>query len=158
MCNILDNMSIFDRLTGKKTSRKRTFKEIKYDKILSKQQNLILESALAANEALKMEVKSLRQVLFDQDDLYRDLGIHPIEPHPNQSISSNTSGEFNTADLIGNIAKGLDASKIPGGRLTLDAFSQFISSNSSEVNSLGSHYIQQAMPKKEISKEQVINQ
>ena len=62
-------MGLLDLLYGKKTSRKRTFKEIRYDKILSKQQNLILESSLAANEALKMEVKSLRQVIFDQDDL-----------------------------------------------------------------------------------------
>ena len=64
-------MSILERFTGTKRRNKRTFREIKYDKILSKQQNMILESALAANEALKMEVKSLRQVLFDQDDLYR---------------------------------------------------------------------------------------
>ena len=58
-------MGLLDRLMGNKRSRKRTFKEIRYDKILSNQQHLILESSLAANEALKMEVKSLRQVIFD---------------------------------------------------------------------------------------------
>ena len=72
-------MSILDRLMGKKSSRKRTYKEIRYDRILTKQQNMILESSLAANEALKQEVKSLRQVLFSQDDLYRELGIEPIQ-------------------------------------------------------------------------------
>jgi hypothetical protein len=151
-------MSILDRFTGTKRRNKRTFREIKYDKILSKQQNMILESALAANEALKMEVKSLRQVLFDQDDLYRDLGVAPIEVNQgNSSLLSSPTGEFNTADLIANIAKGIDASKVPGGKIALQAFSEFIVSNSQEVNSLGSHYIKQAMPKQEI-KPQEINQ
>lgn len=151
-------MSILDRFTGTKRRNKRTFREIKYDKILSKQQNMILESALAANEALKMEVKSLRQVLFDQDDLYRELGVAPIEVNQgNSSPLSTPTGEFNTADLIANIAKGIDASKVPGGKIALQAFSEFIVSNSQEVNALGSHYMQQAIPKKEVER-QVVSQ
>ena len=151
-------MSILDRFTGTKRRNKRTFREIKYDKILSKQQNMILESALAANEALKMEVKSLRQVLFDQEDLYRELGVAPIEVNQgNSSPLSTPTGEFNTADLIANIAKGIDASKVPGGKIALQAFSEFIVSNSQEVNALGSHYMQQAIPKKEVER-QVVSQ
>jgi len=149
-------MGLLDRLIGRKTSRKRTYKEIRYDKILSKQQNMILESSLAANEALKMEVKSLRQVIFDQDDLQRDLGISPIEV-TGQQQSVTSTGEFNAADLIASIAKGLKPDSIPGGRVALDAFQSFILSNKNEVNALGSHYISQAMPKKEVE-QQVINQ
>ena len=150
-------MGLLDRLMGNKKSRKRTYKEIRYDKILSKQQNMILESSLAANEALKMEVKSLRQVIFDQDDLQRDLGISPIEV-TGQQQSVTSTGEFNAADLIASVAKGLKPDSIPGGRVALDAFQSFILSNKNEVNALGSHYISQAMPKKEVIKEQVINQ
>jgi len=150
-------MGLLDRLIGRKTSRKRTYKEIRYDKILSKQQNMILESSLAANEALKMEVKSLRQVIFDQDDLQRDLGISPIEV-TGQQQSVTSTGEFNAADLIASIAKGLKPDSIPGGRVALDAFQSFILSNKNEVNALGSHYISQAMPKKEVAQQQVINQ
>jgi len=149
-------MGLLDRLMGNKRSRKRTYKEIRYDKILSKQQNMILESSLAANEALKMEVKSLRQVIFDQDDLQRDLGISPIEV-TGQQQSVTSTGEFNAADLIASIAKGLKPDSIPGGRVALDAFQSFILSNKNEVNALGSHYISQAMPKKEVE-QQVINQ
>ena len=150
-------MGLLDRLMGNKRSRKRTYKEIRYDKILSKQQNMILESSLAANEALKMEVKSLRQVIFDQDDLQRDLGISPIEV-TGQQQSVTSTGEFNAADLIASIAKGLKPDSIPGGRVALDAFQSFILSNKNEVNALGSHYISQAMPKKEVTQQQVINQ
>jgi len=150
-------MGLLDRLMGNKRSRKRTYKEIRYDKILSKQQNMILESSLAANEALKMEVKSLRQVIFDQDDLQRDLGISPIEV-TGQQQSVTSTGEFNAADLIASIAKGLKPDSIPGGRVALDAFQSFILSNKNEVNALGSHYISQAMPKKEVAQQQVINQ
>jgi hypothetical protein len=150
-------MGLLDLISGKKTSRKRTYKEIRYDKILSKQQNLILESSLAANEALKMEVKSLRQVIFDQDDLQRDLGISPIEVTGQQESVSST-GEFNAAELIASVAKGLKPDNIPGGRVALDAFQSFILSNKNEVNALGSHYISQAMPKKEVAQSQVINQ
>ena len=149
-------MGLLDRLMGNKKSRKRTYKEIRYDKILSKQQNMILESSLAANEALKMEVKSLRQVIFDQDDLQRDLGISPIEV-TGQQQSVTSTGEFNAADLIASVAKGLKPDSIPGGRVALDAFQSFILSNKNEVNALGSHYISQAMPKKEVE-QQVINQ
>ena len=149
-------MGLFDRLTRQRTSRKRTYKEIRYDKILSKQQNMILESSLAANEALKMEVKSLRQVIFDQDDLERELGISPIEVSGQQSVTS--TGEFNAAELIASVAKGLKPDNIPGGRVALDAFQSFILSNKNEVNALGSHYISQAMPKKDVAQNQVINQ
>ncbi len=157
MCNILDNMSILDRLTGKKSSRKRTYKEIRYDRILTKQQNMILESSLAANEALKQEVKSLRQVLFSQDDLYRELGIEPIQPDNNNNFTPSRNGEFNTADLLSTIIKGMDNSKLPFGNAGKNAISEFLQSNSQEVNALGSHYIQQITPKKQ-SSEQVITQ
>ena len=150
-------MGILDMLTSKKTPRKRTYKEIRYDKILSKQQNMILESSLAANEALKMEVKSLRQVIFDQDDLERELGISPIEVSGQQQSVTST-GEFNAAELIASVAKGLKPDNIPGGRVALDAFQSFILSNKNEVNALGSHYISQAMPKKDVAQNQVINQ
>jgi hypothetical protein len=150
-------MGLLDLLSSKKTSRKRTYKEIRYDKILSKQQNMILESSLAANEALKMEVKSLRQVIFDQDDLERELGISPIEVSGQQQSVTST-GEFNAAELIASVAKGLKPDNIPGGRVALDAFQSFILSNKNEVNALGSHYISQAMPKKDVTQNQVINQ
>jgi hypothetical protein len=150
-------MGLLDLITRQKTSRKRTYKEIRYDKILSKQQNMILESSLAANEALKMEVKSLRQVIFDQDDLQRELGISPIEVTAQQQSVTST-GEFNAAELIASVAKGLKPDNIPGGRVALDAFQSFILSNKNEVNALGSHYISQAMPKKDVAQSQVINQ
>tara|TARA_R100001086_G_scaffold247210_1_gene180894 strand:+ start:465 stop:917 length:453 start_codon:yes stop_codon:yes gene_type:complete len=150
-------MGIFDRLFDKKASRKRTFKEIRYDKILTKQQNLILESSLAANEALKMEVKSLRNVLFSQEDLYRELGIEPLQPNNNNSFTPSTNGEFNTADLLSQIIKGVSPEKVPMGKVGLQAISEFLQSNSQEVNALGSHYIQQLTPKKQ-STEQVITQ
>jgi hypothetical protein len=109
-------MGLLDRLMGNKKSRKRTYKEIRYDKILSKQQNMILESSLAANEALKMEVKSLRQVIFDQDDLQRDLGISPIEVNAQtQNNVLASDGEFNAADLIASVAKGLKPDSITVG-------------------------------------------
>ena len=149
-------MGLLDRLTGNKRRNKRSFKEIRYDKILTAQQNQVLESALASNEALKMEVKSLRQVLFSQDDLYRELGIEPIQPNNNQT-QTLSNGEFNTSDLLASVAKGMNPDKIPGGRIALDALSQFLTSNSQEVNALGSHYIKQAMPKQEVDK-QVVNQ
>ena len=150
-------MGIFDRLFDKKASRKRTFKEIRYDKILTKQQNLILESSLAANEALKMEVKSLRNVLFSQEDLYRELGIEPLQPNNNNSFTPSTNGEFNTADLLSQIIKGVSPERVPMGKVGLQAISEFLQSNSQEVNALGSHYIQQLTPKKQ-STEQVITQ
>jgi hypothetical protein len=149
-------MGLLDRLTGNKRRNKRSFKEIRYDKILTAQQNQVLESALASNEALKMEVKSLRQVLFSQDDLYRELGIEPIQPN-NTQTQTLSNGEFNTADLLASVAKGMNPDKIPGGRIALDALSQFLTSNAQEVNALGSHYIKQAIPKQEVNK-QVVNQ
>ena len=152
-------MGLLDMITRQKTSRKRTFKEIRYDKILTRQQELILESSMALAESLRMEVKSLRQVIFDQDDLQRDLGISPIEVNAQtQNNVLASDGEFNAADLIASVAKGLKPESIPGGRVALDAFQSFILSNKNEVNALGSHYISQAMPKKEVIKDQVINQ
>lgn len=149
-------MGLLDRLTGNKRRNKRSFKEIRYDKILTAQQNQVLESALASNEALKMEVKSLRQVLFSQDDLYRELGIEPIQPNNNQT-QTLSNGEFNTSDLLASVVKGMNPDKVPAGRIGLDAISQFLTSNSQEINALGSHYIKQAMPKQEVEK-QVVNQ
>tara|TARA_R100001143_G_C3325437_1_gene116827 strand:- start:323 stop:766 length:444 start_codon:yes stop_codon:yes gene_type:complete len=147
-------MGLLDRVFGKKSNRKRTYKEIRYDRILTKQQNLILESSLAANLALKEEIKSLRSVLIQQDDLYQELGIEPLALNQNnQSIP----GEFNTSDLLASVAKGIKPDSIPGGRVALDAFATFLQSNSNEVNALGSHYMKQMIPKKEIEK-QVVNQ
>ena len=145
-------MGLFDKVFGKKTNRKRTYKEIHYDRILTKQQNLILESSLAANLALKEEIKSLRSVLISQDDLYQELGIEPLALNKTQP----TSGEFNTSDLLASVAKGIKSDSIPGGRVALDAFASFLQSNSNEVNALGSHYMKQMIPKKEIET-QVVN-
>ena len=110
-------MGLFDKVFRKKTNRKRTYKKIHYDRILTKQQNLILESSLAANLALKAEIKSLRSVLISQDDLYQELGIEPLALNQNQP----TSGEFNTSDLLSSVAKGIKPESVPGGRLALDA-------------------------------------
>tara|TARA_R100000687_G_scaffold65730_1_gene54450 strand:- start:69 stop:518 length:450 start_codon:yes stop_codon:yes gene_type:complete len=145
-------MGLFDMFTSNKGSRKRTHKQIRYDRILTKQQEQILESQEAVIQALKMECKSLRQVLFSQDELYQELGIEPLPINSNQAQPVQ-SGEFNTSDLLASITKGLNADKVPGGRIALDAFSTFLQSNSQEVNALGSHYIKQAMPKQEIKAE-----
>jgi len=147
-------MGLFDKVFRKKTNRKRTYKEIHYDRILTKQQNLILESSLAANLALKEEIKSLRSVLISQDDLYQELGIEPLALNQN---NQSVPGEFNTSDLLSSVAKGIKPESVPGGRLALDALSTFLQSNSNEVNALGSHYMKQMIPKKEIEK-QVVNQ
>lgn len=136
--------------TSNKGSRKRTHKQIRYDRILTKQQEQILESQEAVIQALKMECKSLRQVLFSQDELYQELGIEPLPINSNQAQPVQT-GEFNTADLLSSVVKGMSNDKIP--RVATDAISSFLQSNSQEVNALGSHYIKQAMPKQEIKAE-----
>lgn len=145
-------MGLLDRFSSGKASRKRTNKQIRYDRILNKQQEQILESQEAVIQALKMECKSLRQILISQDDLYQEFGIEPVQINSNQS-SQNQSGEFNTADLLSSVVKGMSNDKIP--RVATDAISQFLKSNSQEVNALGSHYIKQAMPKQEINPQEI---
>jgi hypothetical protein len=149
-------MGLFDRFTGKKTSRKRTMKEIRYDRILTRQQNQILESAIASNEALKMEVKSLRAVLFSQDELYRELGVEPL-PIENNNYAPVSNGDFNTSDLLAQIVSGMNPEKVPMGKVGLQAISEFLKSNGGEINALGSHYMKQMIPKKEIDN-QVVTQ
>ena len=144
-------MGLFNRFVIGKNSRKRTNKQIRYDRILTKQQEQILESQEAVIQALKMECKSLRQVLFSQDELYQELGIEPIVVTPNQQ--QNQSGEFNTADLLSSVVQGMSNDKIP--RVATDAISLFLKSNSQEVNALGSHKIKQAMPKQEIIPQEI---
>ncbi|MBL4896810.1 MAG: hypothetical protein JKY75_08070, partial [Erythrobacter sp.] len=70
-----------------------------------------MESSLAANIALKQELKSLRAVLFSQEDLATELGIEPLPLNNAQPILGN--GEFNAADLIANVLTGLKADNIP---------------------------------------------
>ena len=58
---------------GDKRNRK-TKDEVKYVKIIRKQRNMVLESSIMANEALKMEVETLRQALYrvsDTDESYQ---------------------------------------------------------------------------------------
>ena len=149
-------MSILDRLRGKKVHSKRTYKEIRYDRILTAQQNLILESSLAANIALKQELKSLRAVLFSQDDLRIELGIDPLPLNNPQPIGN---GEFNAADLIANVLTGLKADNIPGGKQTMKYASEFVRSSSQEINALAAHQLKNMIPKaQEAAQTEVINQ
>ena len=148
-------MSILDRLRGKKLHSKRTYKEIRYDRILTAQQNMILESSLAANIALKQELKSLRAVLFSQDDLRIELGIDPLPLNNPQPIGN---GEFNAADLIANVLTGLKADNIPGGKQTMKYASEFVRSSSQEINALAAHQLKNMIPKaQEAAQTEVIN-
>lgn len=144
-------MGLLDRLTSKKTSRKRTMTQIRYDKILTKNQNEILQSSLALNEAQKQEIKALRSILISQEDLYQEFGI---EPQINNNIPQHAS--FNTSDLLASVAKGLNPEKLPFGKPALDAFVSFLQANNTEIDALGSHYMKQMIPKKEIES-QVLN-
>ena len=143
-------MGLLDRFSSGKASRKRSNKQIRYDRILNRQQEQILESQEAVIQALKMECKSLRQILISQDSLYEEFGVEPINIANNAPASSS---EFNTADLLSSVVKGMSNDKIP--RVATDAISQFLKSNSQEVNALGSHYIKQAMPKQEINPQEI---
>jgi len=138
-------MGLLERLRGKKVHVKRTYKEIRYDRILTAQQNLILESSLAANIALKQELKSLRAVLFSQEDLATELGIEPLPLNNAQPIIGN--GEFNAADLIANVLTGLKADNIPGGKQTMKYASEFVRSSSQEINALAAHQLKNMIPK-----------
>ena len=109
-----------------------------------------MESQEAVIQALKMECKSLRQILISQDALYEEFGIEPATITNNQQQST---GDFNTADLLASVVQGMGNDKIP--RVATDAISQFLKSNSQEVNALGSHYIKQAMPKQEINPQEI---
>ena len=148
-------MSILDRLRSKKQHGKRTYKEIRYDRILTAQQNMILESSLGANLALKQELKSLRAVLFSQDDMRIELGIEPLPLNNAQPIGN---GEFNAADLIANVLTGLKADNIPGGKQTMKYASEFVRSSSQEINALAAHQLKNMIPKaQEASLTEVIN-
>jgi len=149
-------MSILDRLRSKKQRGKRTYKEIRYDRILTAQQNMILESSLAANIALKQELKSLRAVLFSQDDLRIESGIEPLPLNNAQPIIGN--GEFNAADLIANVLTGLKADNVPGGKNTMKMASDFVRSSSQEINALAAHQLKNMIPKaQEAAQTEVIN-
>ena len=149
-------MGLLDRLRGKKVHSKRTYKEIRYDRILTAQQNMILESSLAANIALKQELKSLRAVLFSQDDLRIELGIDPLPLNNPQPI---VNGEFNAADLIANVLTGLKADNIPGGKQTMKYASEFVRSSSQEIHALAAHQLKNMIPKaQEAAQTEVINQ
>jgi hypothetical protein len=149
-------MGLLNRFSSGNGSRKRTNKQIRYDKILNKQQEQILESQEAVIQALKSECKSLRQILISQDDLYDQFGIEPMKI-TNDNSSPTPNGQFNTSDLLASVAQGIKPDSIPFGKPALDAFVSFLQSNSQEVNALGSHYMKQMIPKKEIEN-QVVNQ
>ena len=149
-------MGLLNRFSSGNGSRKRTNKQIRYDRILNKQQEQILESQEAVIQALKSECRSLRQILISQDDLYDQFGIEPMKI-TNHNSSPTPNGQFNTSDLLASVAQGIKPDSIPFGKPALDAFVSFLQSNSQEVNALGSHYMKQMIPKKEIEN-QVVNQ
>lgn len=78
-CNDESNERKSDSCCNDKRNRK-TKDEVRYDKIIRKQRNMVLESSIMANEALKMEVDTLRQALYrvsDTEESYQrnlDLG------------------------------------------------------------------------------------
>jgi hypothetical protein len=148
-------MGLLNRFSSGNGSRKRTNKQIRYDRILNKQQEQILESQEAVIQALKSECKSLRQILISQDDLYQEFGIEPMTVTNDNSLPT-PNGQFNTSDLLASVAQGIKPDSIPFGKPALDAFVSFLQSNSQEVNALGSHYMKQMIPKKEIEN-QVVN-
>lgn len=149
-------MGLLDRFGSGKASRKRSNKQIRYDRILNRQQEQILESQQAVIMCLKEECKSLRQILISQDDLYQEFGIEPMTVTNDNSLPTR-NGQFNTSDLLASVAKGIKPESIPFGKPALDAFVSFLQSNSQEVNALGSHYMKQMIPKKDIDN-QVVTQ
>ena len=143
-------MSILDRFRAKKGHYKRTSEEIKQFKVLNTNQLKIIESYRMRCLAAEQESKALRSTLFNLDDMQSELGIDVFDNAP--SIISN--GQFNFSDLIIKVLKGLKHDSIPGGKTTLGAASDFISSQSNEINALAGHQLKNMMPK--LDKEKVI--
>jgi hypothetical protein len=132
-------MSILNIFKASKTHYKRTKEEIQHFKILTDNQKKIIESYKFRALAAESESKALRKTLFDLDDMQRDLGIDAFEQNDSPIISN---GAFNFSDLIIKVLKGLKHDSIPGGKTTLGAAQDFISSQSNEINALASHQIQ----------------
>ena len=132
-------MSILNIFKASKTHYKRTKEEIQHFKILTDNQKKIIESYKFRALAAESESKALRKTLFDLDDMQRDLGIDAFEQNDSPIISNGT---FNFSDLIIKVLKGLKHDSVPGGKTTLGAAQDFISSQSNEINALASHQIQ----------------
>ena len=132
-------MSILNIFKASKTHYKRTKEEIQHFKILTDNQKKIIESYKFRALAAESESKALRKTLFDLDDMQRDLGIDAFDQNDSPIISN---GAFNFSDLIIKVLKGLKHDSIPGGKTTLGAAQDFISSQSNEINALASHQIQ----------------
>ena len=132
-------MSILNIFKASKTHYKRTKEEIQHFKILTDNQKKIIESYKFRALAAESESKALRKTLFDLDDMQRDLGIDAFEQNDSPIISN---GAFNFSDLIIKVLKGLKHDSVPGGKTTLGAAQDFISSQSNEINALASHQIQ----------------
>ena len=136
-------MSILDRFRTKKAHYKRTSEEIKQFNVLNNNQLKIIESYRMRCLAAEQESKCLRSTLFSLDDMQSELGIDAFDNAP--SVISN--GQFNFSDLIIKVLKGLKHDSIPGGKTTLGAASDFISSQSNEINALAGHQLKNMMPK-----------
>ena len=132
-------MSILNIFKASKTHYKRTKEEIQHFKILTDNQKKIIESYKFRALAAESESKALRKTLFDLDDMQRDLGIDAFDQNDSPIISNGT---FNFSDLIIKVLKGLKHDSVPGGKTTLGAAQDFISSQSNEINALASHQIQ----------------
>jgi len=132
-------MSILNIFRASKTHYKRTKEEIQHFKILTDNQKKIIESYKFRALAAESESKALRKTLFDLDDMQRDLGIDAFDQNDSPIISNGT---FNFSDLIIKVLKGLKHDSVPGGKTTLGAAQDFISSQSNEINALASHQIQ----------------
>ena len=126
-------MSILDRFRTKKGHYKRTSEEIKQFKVLNTNQLKIIESYRMRCLAAEQESKALRSTLFNLDDMSSELGIDAFENNAASSVISN--GQFNFSDLIIKVLKGLKHDSIPGGKTSISAISDFVGSQSNEINS-----------------------
>jgi hypothetical protein len=138
-------MSILDRFRAKKGHYKRTSEEIKQFKVLNTNQLKIIESYRMRCLASEQESKALRATLFNLDDMQSELGIDAFENNAPSSVISN--GQFNFSDLIVKVLKGLNHDTIIGGKNTISAASDFVASQSNEINALASHQLKGMLPK-----------
>jgi hypothetical protein len=138
-------MSILDRFRAKKGHYKRTSEEIKQFKVLNTNQLKIIESYRMRCLASEQESKALRATLFNLDDMQSELGIDAFENNNTSSVISN--GQFNFSDLIVKVLKGLNHDTIIGGKNTISAASDFVASQSNEINALASHQLKGMLPK-----------
>lgn len=137
-------MSILDRFRAKKGHYKRTSEEIKQFKVLNINQLKIIESYRMRCLAAEQESKALRSTLFNLDDMSSELGIDAFE---NNAPSVISNGQFNFSDLIVKVLKGLNHDTIIGGKNTISAASDFVASQSNEINALASHQLKGMLPK-----------